>query len=111
MVRLDPPVTAARAVPATGTAAAAGRRERKKLATRAAVREAALRLALRDGVENVTVEQIASEADIAVRTFFNYFSSKEEAVVAAAAAAPKRSSPSSGPGPAPNRCCGRFARR
>ncbi|WP_371785784.1 TetR/AcrR family transcriptional regulator [Streptosporangium subroseum] len=86
MVRPDPPVTAARAVPATGTAAVAGRRERKKLATRAAVREAALRLALRDGVENVTVEQITDEADIAVRTFFNYFSSKEEAVVAAAAA-------------------------
>ncbi|MBB6553686.1 TetR/AcrR family transcriptional regulator [Nonomuraea rubra] len=63
-----------------------GRRERKKQATRAALREAALRLALRHGVEHVTVEQIASEADIALRTFFNYFSSKEEAVVAAAAA-------------------------
>ncbi|TYB57158.1 TetR family transcriptional regulator [Nonomuraea sp. PA05] len=67
-------------------AAVIGRRERKKQATRAALREAALRLALRDGVENVTVERIASEADIALRTFFNYFSSKEEAVVAAAAA-------------------------
>jgi AcrR family transcriptional regulator len=62
----------------------AGRRERKEPATRAAVREAALRLALRNGVENVTVEQITDEADIAVRTFSNYFSSKEEAVVAAA---------------------------
>lgn len=59
-----------------------GRRERKKQATRAALREAALRLSLRHGVENVTVEQIAEEADIALRTFFNYFSSKEEAVVA-----------------------------
>ncbi|GAA1634446.1 TetR/AcrR family transcriptional regulator [Nonomuraea maheshkhaliensis] len=59
-----------------------GRRERKKQATRAALREAALRLSLRHGVENVTVEQIAYEADIALRTFFNYFSSKEEAVVA-----------------------------
>ncbi|MGW0803351.1 TetR/AcrR family transcriptional regulator [Nonomuraea sp. NPDC002799] len=63
-----------------------GRRERKKLATRAAIREAALRLALRHGVESITVEKIATEADIALRTFFNYFSSKEEAVVAAAAA-------------------------
>src|SRR3954471_6393609 len=64
---------------------APGRRERKKLATRAAVREAALRLAVRHGVENVTVEQIAAEADVAERTFFNHFATKEEAVVAAAA--------------------------
>ncbi|MEU3271035.1 TetR family transcriptional regulator [Saccharomonospora sp. NPDC006951] len=59
-----------------------GRRERKKLATRAAVQEAAVRLAVRFGVENVTVEQIAAEADIALRTFFNYFPSKEHALVA-----------------------------
>ncbi|MBF8186029.1 TetR family transcriptional regulator [Nonomuraea sp. K274] len=78
MVRTDPGVTA--------TPAVTGRRERKKLATRAAVREAALRLAARHGVENVTIDQIATEADIAVRTFFNYFSSKEEAVVATLAA-------------------------
>ncbi|WP_262846208.1 TetR/AcrR family transcriptional regulator [Sphaerisporangium corydalis] len=69
-----------------GEAAVVGRRERKKLVTRAAIRQAALRLALRHGVENITVEQIAVEADIATRTFFNYFSGKEEAVAAAAAA-------------------------
>ncbi|MGJ6967207.1 TetR/AcrR family transcriptional regulator [Streptosporangium sp. G11] len=94
MVRPEAPLTPARAEPgtrtATGTVTGAGvvtgRRERKKLATRAAVREAALRLGLRHGVENVTVEQIATEADIALRTFFNYFSSKEEAVVAVVAA-------------------------
>jgi AcrR family transcriptional regulator len=62
--------------------AALGRRERKKAATRVALREAALRLAARHGVEHVTVEQIATEADIAVRTFFNYFASREEALVA-----------------------------
>jgi AcrR family transcriptional regulator len=66
---------------------AVGRRERKKQATRAALGEAALRLSLRHGVENVTVEQIADEADIALRTFFNYFSSKEEAVMATLSAA------------------------
>jgi AcrR family transcriptional regulator len=63
-----------------------GRRERKKRATTAAIREAALRLAVRHGVENVTVEQIANHADIHLRTFFNHFSCKEEAVVATAAA-------------------------
>ncbi|MFF3444892.1 TetR/AcrR family transcriptional regulator [Streptosporangium sp. NPDC002721] len=72
---------------ARSAAPAAGRRERKKQATRAALREAALRLSIRHGVENVTVEQIAEEADIALRTFFNYFSSKEEAVLASSAAA------------------------
>ncbi|MEU4233968.1 TetR/AcrR family transcriptional regulator [Nonomuraea sp. NPDC026600] len=62
-----------------------GRRERKKLATTAAIRNAALTLALRDGVDNVTIEQIADEADIHLRTFFNHFSSKEEAMMATAA--------------------------
>ncbi len=61
---------------------AIGRRERKKLATRAALSGAALRLSVEHGVDRVTVEQIADEADVAVRTFFNYFSSKEEAIAA-----------------------------
>ncbi len=61
---------------------AVGRRERKKQATRAALSEAAVRLSLEHGVENVTIEQIADEADVSLRTFFNYFSGKEEAVVA-----------------------------
>jgi AcrR family transcriptional regulator len=59
-----------------------GRRERKKLATHNALRAAALELSLEHGVDNVTVEQIADAADVSVRTFFNYFSSKEQAVVA-----------------------------
>lgn len=63
-----------------------GRRERKKQATRAALSDAAVRLSLEHGVEHVTVEQIADDADVSVRTFFNYFSSKEEAVVAGDAA-------------------------
>jgi cytochrome P450 len=56
------------------------------------------------GVERLTVEQIASEADIALRTFFNRFSSKEEAVVAAAAAGPRPSWRSSGPARRASRC-------
>jgi AcrR family transcriptional regulator len=59
-----------------------GLRERKKLATRAALHAAALRLALAGGAAQVTAEDIAAEAGVSVRTFFNYFSTKEEAFVA-----------------------------
>ena len=64
------------------TMAVTGRRERKKAETRAALARAAVRLALEHGVENVTTEAIAEAADVAPRTFRNYFSSKEEAIVA-----------------------------
>jgi AcrR family transcriptional regulator len=58
-----------------------GRRERKKAETRIALSKAAMQLALEHGVENVTAEGIAMAADVAPRTFHNYFASKEEAIV------------------------------
>ena len=60
---------------------APGRRERKKLATRQSLHRAATELVEERGLANVTVEAITERADVAVRTFFNYFPSKEEAVL------------------------------
>ena len=59
-----------------------GLRERKKLATRKALSDAALRLAIERGIENVTIEDITADANVALRTFRNYFASKYEAVAA-----------------------------
>ena len=61
-------------------------RERKKQATRDALRTAALRLALECGPENVRVDDIAEAAGVSPRTYNNYFSSREEAIVAAVTA-------------------------
>jgi AcrR family transcriptional regulator len=63
-----------------------GLREQKKQATREALREAALRLALECGPENVRVDDIAEAAGVSPRTYNNYFSSREEAIVAAVTA-------------------------
>ncbi|WP_436740441.1 TetR/AcrR family transcriptional regulator [Streptomyces sp. BBFR102] len=59
--------------------AALGLRERKKRATRAALGEAAVRLAVEHGAENVTVEMISEAAGVSPRTFFNYFTAHDDA--------------------------------
>src|SRR3954451_6776111 len=56
-------------------------RERKKLATRLALHEAALRLVAERGLDGVSVDAIAERAEVSPRTFFNYFSSKDDAVL------------------------------
>ncbi|MER7082456.1 transcriptional regulator, TetR family [Saccharopolyspora kobensis] len=60
-----------------------GLREQKKQATEKALREAALRLALERGPDNVRVDDIAEAAGVSPRTYNNYFSSREQAIVAA----------------------------
>lgn len=56
-------------------------RERKRTETWAALHDAAARLTLDKGPESVTVDQIAAEANVSPRTFFNYFSTKEDAIL------------------------------
>ncbi|MGW1225592.1 acyl-CoA-like ligand-binding transcription factor [Streptomyces sp. NPDC001478] len=60
---------------------AVGLRERKKQATRQAVHEAALRLTVELGFDQVTVEAVADAAGISRRTFSNYFAGKEDALL------------------------------
>jgi AcrR family transcriptional regulator len=58
-----------------------GLRERKKAATRQALHEAALRLAMEHGLDRVTSEAVADAAGVSRRTFSNYFANKEEALL------------------------------
>jgi AcrR family transcriptional regulator len=56
-------------------------RERKKAATRQALHEAALRLAVERGYGEVTVDAIADATLVSRRTFSNYFAGKEDALL------------------------------
>lgn len=56
-------------------------RERNRRETWLAIHRAAFALASEHGFEGATVEQIAEQAGVSRRTFFNYFPSKEDAVL------------------------------
>lgn len=56
-------------------------RERKKLATRQAIHDAAFDLVYRHGLSGTTIEIICDRAGVAPRTFWAYFASKEDAVI------------------------------
>jgi AcrR family transcriptional regulator len=62
-----------------------GIRERKKQRTRQALRQAAARLFLERGFEATTIADITAAADVAPRTFFSYFQTKEDVVLDEAA--------------------------
>jgi AcrR family transcriptional regulator len=57
-----------------------GLRERKKVDTRRALSDAALKLAFERGLDGVTREDIAELAGVSLRTFNNYFGNKYEAL-------------------------------
>jgi AcrR family transcriptional regulator len=65
----------------------AGLRERKKRATRNAIRDAAMRLFEQDGFTTTTFDRIAEAADVSRATVFSYFPTKEEIVIGEGAAA------------------------
>ena len=61
----------------TVAATAPNRRERRIIETRRAILESARELFERNGYTETTVDQIAEAADVAPRTFFRYFPTKE----------------------------------
>jgi AcrR family transcriptional regulator len=56
-------------------------RERKKLKTRRAIQEHALRLFREQGYDATTVEQITEAAEVSPSTFFRYYPTKEDTVL------------------------------
>jgi AcrR family transcriptional regulator len=60
-------------------------RERKKLRTRRALADAALRLFTEKGFDATTLEEVAEQAEVSKSTFFRFFPAKEAAAIEAEA--------------------------
>ena len=56
-------------------------RDRKARLTRRAIHVATVNQVHAHGLDQATIAQIAAEAGVSTRTFFNYFASKEDAIV------------------------------
>jgi len=58
-------------------------RERKKLRTRRALADAAMRLFTENGFDKTTLEELAEDAEVSKSTFFRFFPAKEAAAIEA----------------------------
>ncbi len=58
------------------------RRERRQLELRRRILDATAGLVAHEDITAITVEQICNEADVARKTFYNYFSNKQEVIYA-----------------------------
>lgn len=74
------PMTPARSYPLSDSPQL-GLRERKKIKTRTAIRDATYALIREQGYDATTVEQIAERAEVSPSTVFRYFPTKEDIVL------------------------------